>query len=145
MICKILQNVWKGLVTKMLSKYGFRKIEDFSSFTDTSGIDTIFFPVTDAPDFPQEIRAKAEELIDEVLEQYRAEHGRKPVCEQMELSANMEIYFTNRKPFYHLQVGVIDFTNEVSNWTEHMINTGDPIYQLFRGYIMQQLDKGLFE
>ena len=55
------------------------------------------------------------------------------------------IYFTNRKPFYHLQVGVIDFTNEVTNWTEYMINTGDPIYQTFREYIMQQLDKGLFE
>ena len=63
----------------MLSKYGFQKIEDFSSLTDTSGIDTIFFPVTDAPDFPQEIRAKAEGLIDKVLEQYRAEHDREPV------------------------------------------------------------------
>ena len=40
---------------------------------------------------------------------------------------------------------MIDFTNEVTNWTEYMINTGDPFYQTFREYIMQQLDKGLFE
>lgn len=133
------------MVILVLSKYGFQKIEDFSFFTDTSGIDTIFIPVTEAPDFPEEIRAKAEELIDKVLEQYRAEHDREPVCEQMELSASIEIYFTNRKPFYHLQVGVIDFTNEVSNWTEYMIDIADPIYQTFREYIMQQLDKGLFE
>lgn len=144
MIYRSLRSVWKGSVIWVLSKYGFQKIEDFSSFTDTSGIDTIFFPVTDAPDFPQEVRAKAEELIDRVLEQYRAEHDREPVCEQMELSASMEIYFTGQKPFYHIQVGVIDFTNEVSNWTEYIIDIGDPIYQTFREYIMQQLDKGLF-
>lgn len=94
MICRTLRSVWKGLVILVLSKYGFQKIEDFSFFTDTSGIDTIFIPVTDAPDFSQEIRAKAEELIDKVLEQYRAEHDREPVCEQMELSASIDIYIS---------------------------------------------------
>lgn len=128
----------------MLSKYGFQKIENYDSFTDDSGIDVIFFPVTDEPEFPAEIRTKAENLIDTLLEEYQKEQGRNPVCAQIELSANVEIYFQNRIPYYHLQVGIIDFAYEISHWTEYMMDTDDALYQPFRGYMLQQLDKGLF-
>ena len=129
----------------MLSKYGFQKIANYDSFTDDSGIDTIFFPVTDEPEFPEEIRIKAENLIDNLLEEYQTEQGRNPVCEQIELSANVEIYFQKRVPCYHLQVGIIDFAYEISHWTEYIIDTDDALYQPFRGYMLQQLEKSLFQ
>ena len=54
----------------MISKYKFEEIERQNSFEDgVNGI--VYFPITDAEDFPQEITKKAEEIIDHIIYSYK--------------------------------------------------------------------------
>lgn len=132
---------------KMINDYGFKAVEQLNYFTDDfTSKSTLYFPVTDDPDFPAELRAKTETLIDEVLRQIQARYGIDPVCSKLVLSARIEVYCRNSDnlPGYDIQVGICDDT-EIDAWTQYEIETSDPLYRPFKDYMMKQMERNLFK
>ena len=63
----------------MISKYKFEEIESYDCFEEEIN-DILYFPITDSKDFPQEIREKAEEIIDHIVCTHKIDLSKLRLC-----------------------------------------------------------------
>lgn len=125
----------------MISKYKFKEIESQNCFEE--GInDILYFPITDSKDFPQEIREKAEEIIDHIVYTHKIDLSKLRLCARMVVYADKAGKWLNEISI------VISDSNRIFHriWIEeeYIIGHEDPLYEPFKEYFMKQLEKTLF-
>ena len=124
----------------MISKYKFEKMENQNCFEDGVN-DILYFPVTDSEDFPQEIRDKAEQLIDCIIHTYKLD------VSKMRLNARVIAYSDkNGKWLSEISVVISDYSAFDDFWIEeeYFIGHEDSLYKPFKAYFMKQLEEILF-
>ena len=123
----------------MISDYRFENVEIQNCF-EQGVTDIIYFPVIDSEDFPQEIRKKTEEIIDHII------HTNKLDISKLRLCARIIAYFDNNKWLNEISVVISDYSAFDDTWIEEEYSIGqeDSLYEPFKTYIMEQLEKILF-
>lgn len=124
----------------MISDYRFEDVEIQNSF-EHGVTDIIYFTVTDSEDFPQEIRKKAEEIIDHIV------HTHKLDISKLRLHARV-IVFSDRNGKWSNEISVVisDYSAFDDTWIEEKYSIGheDSLYAPFKEYIMKRLEEILF-
>lgn len=130
----------------MLSKYKFGKIDRQNCFED--GVSNIlYFPITDSEDFPQEIRDKAENIIDGMINTYEVDNNYKLDLNRLHLNMRM-VVFIDKSGKWSKEISIVISGISISDdiWIEgeYSIEDGDSLYKPFRAYFMKQLEEKLF-
>lgn len=131
----------------MLSKYYFREQYTENSFRDDSSSGMIYFPITDAEDFPSAIRNKAEEMIDDLISAYEKENKCVLDLLTLRLNARIEVYFNQKNiPVSNISVIISNDYGDDELWINKdvEIKHGDILYEPFKKYFLQQLESILF-
>lgn len=131
----------------MINKYQFGRIEDLSCFDD--GVTNIvYFPVIGSADFPKAIRNKAEEMIGSIIHVYETDNHCKLDLSKLCLNARIIAFVGNNGNWiYEIAVVISGNMEEFDNiWIErsYSISRNDPLYEQFKAYFMEQLEKELF-
>lgn len=109
----------------------------------------IYFPViTDSQDFPKMIRDKAEEMIDSMIHAYKTENNCKLDLSKLCLNARI-ISFVGNGGNWSYEIAVVISSNieePYDVWIErsYAISRDDFLYEQFKVYFMEQLEKKLF-
>lgn len=125
----------------MLSSYKFEKIEEQDCFGH-GAINTLYFPVTDSEDFPQEIRKKTEEVIDRIVHTHELDISKLCLC------ARMVVYFDkDGKWSNEISVVISDCSAFDDTWIEEVYSIGreDSLYVPLKAYVMKRLEEILFQ
>lgn len=130
----------------MLKDYGFKKIiGEILCFEDDDCI--ISCVITDEDDFPAEIRTKAEEMIKATLEQFQTANHKPAVCEELRLVPSIQLFYESgcsvNPPGYFIEILVYD--EDAKSKMNYEITASDPLYPLFKKYMLEQLEKNLFK
>jgi hypothetical protein len=133
----------------MLSDFGFKEIRKYG-MAEGCGPETIYFPITDEPDFPEEIRNKAEEMIRDALGRIKlqtASDNTALILKSYIVEPYIEIDIDDDEINYGIYVWIYDANNDGERLSadEYRINTDDPIYKVFKMCMLQQLEKSLFQ
>ena len=124
--------------------YRFGKIENISSFTDNTS-NNIYFPISDSSEIPSLILDKTEEMIRCMLHDYEVEKGYILDLSKLCLCARL-VAFINKEGKAIKGISVIIFGIDENECIEdeYRIVEGDALYEPFREYFMEQLEKSLF-
>lgn len=125
----------------MISNYRFEDIEIQNSFED-GVINTLYFPVTDSEDFPMAIRQKTEEIIAYII------HTHKLDISKLRLNARIIVYADKSGNWVNeISVVISDYSASDDTWIEeeYIIDEKDVLYELFKAYVMRQLEEILFQ
>ena len=126
----------------MLSEYGFGKIENQNCFED--GVtDILYFPIIDSDGCPCEIIAKAAELIEEILDNYKAVEEYRLNTSELCLNARLVCFMEN----YEICRNEIVVVVSGDIWMEktYVVNSDSILYESFKRYFMEQMERKLFE
>lgn len=130
----------------MINTYQFGRVEDLNCFED--GVTNIvYFPVIDSLDFPKAIRDKAEEMIDSMIHIYETENNCKLDLSKLCLNARIIAFVGNNGNWSYEIAVVISSNMEFDDlWIEksYDISRNDCLYESFKEYFMEQLEKKLF-
>ena len=145
----LVGNILPVLVGKgkfMLSNYNFEKIDKQNFFED--GVSNIlYFPITDSEDFPREIRDKAENIIDGMINTYEMDNNCKLDLLQLHLNARI-VVFIDKSGKGSKEISIVISGSSISDdiWIEgeYSIEDGDSLYKPFRAYFIKQLEEKLF-
>lgn len=120
----------------MISNYRFEKIEEQDCFGH-GAINTLYFPVTDSEDFPQEIRKKTEEVIDRIVHTHELDISKLCLCARMVIG----------KWSNEISVVISDCSAFDDTWIEeeYIIGRDDSLYEPFKAYVMKRLGEILFQ
>lgn len=137
----------EGMENSMISTYKFGKIDSVDSFEDgTNSI--LYFPVKDSMDFPKAIRDKAEKMIDSVIHIYELENNYKLDLSKLCLNARMVAYVDKDGNWvYEIAVvisGDVIFDDDIWIEDSYTIGLDDLLYEPFKAYFMEQLEKSIF-
>ena len=131
----------------MINIYQFERVEDQNCFED-GATNIIYFPVVDSPDFPKVIRDKAEEMIDSIVHTYETENNCKLDLSKLCLNARIIAFVGNNGNWsYEIAVVISSNIEELYDvWIErsYAISQDDLLYEQFKAYFMEQLEKKLF-
>lgn len=101
-----------------------------------------YFPIPDSEDIPQEVREKAEQLIDQVV------HTHKLDTSKLHLNVRMVVFsVSNGKWSNEISIVISDGdTCDNGIWVEKEYSIGheDSLYESFKTYIVKQLEEILF-
>ena len=133
----------EGMENDMINGYEFGKIEDMNCFEDGTN-DSLYFPVVDSADFPKEVRDKTEEMINSLIRGYESENNCKLFLSRLCLNARV-ITYLDHKGDWRYEISVVITGNEAWNdlWIEdsHEISSEDHLYEPFKMYFMEQVEK----
>ena len=136
----------EGMENNMISIYKFGKSDSVDSFED--GVNNIlYFPVKDSMDFPRAIKDKAEKMIDSIIHTYELENNCKLDLSKLCLNARMVVFMDkNGNWVYEIVVVISGDISHDDIWIEdnYIIGLDDPLYEPFKVYFMEQLEKNLF-
>lgn len=122
----------------MLSKYQFKKVYGMNSFQEETP-SPISFPINDSAEFPGEVREKAEELIDGIIQDNSLQD-----LSKLSLDARIQVCFNNEGlPVLNISIFITDDL-DICIQKDVAVHNGDPLYEPLRRYFMQQLEKALF-
>lgn len=129
-----------------MNTYKFGKNDSVDSFGD--GVNNIlYFPVKDSVDFPKAIRDKTEKMIDGMIYTYEMENSCTLNLSKLCLNARMVVFMDKDGNWKYEIVVVISGDRELDYiWIEdsYIIGLDDLLYEPFKGYFMEQLEKSLF-
>lgn len=131
----------------MISTYKFWKIEDMDSFEDGVN-DILYFPVKDSVDFPKTINEKAEKMIAGMIHSYEMENSCTLDLSKLSLNARMVVFMDKDGNWtYEIAVVISGSSLFYDIWIEdsYTIDLDDPLYEPFKGYFMERLEKSLFK
>ncbi len=131
----------------MISTYKFWKIEDMDSFEDGVN-DILYFPVKDSVDFPKTISEKAEKMIAEMIHSYEMENSCTLDISKLCLNARMVVFMDKDGNWtYEIAVVISGSSLFYDIWIEdsYTIDLDDPLYEPFKVYFMERLEKSLFK
>lgn len=121
--------------------YHFSKVETVNSFDD-GFTDILYFPITESTVFT--IRNKAEELINEIIYNYKKNTGFNIDTSKFYLDARM-ISFKNTNGLIENEISVIISDEEDLFFEkEYKVIPSDELYIPFKTYFMEQLEKICF-
>lgn len=116
------------------------------SFGD--GVNNIlYFPVKDSVDFPKAIRDKTEKMIDGMIYTYEMENSCTLNLSKLYLNARMVVFMDKDGNWKYEIAVVISGDRELDYiWIEdsYIIGLDDLLYEPFKVYFMEQLEKSLF-
>ena len=137
----------EGMENNVISTYKFGKSDSVDSFED--GVNNIlYFPVKDSVDFPKAIRNKAVKMIDNVILAYELENNCKLDLPKLCLNARM-VVFMDEDGNWIYEISVVISGDVIFDdiWIEdsYIIGLDDLLYEPFKVYFMEQLEKSLFK
>lgn len=131
----------------MIRTYKFWKIEDMDSFEDGVN-DILYFPVKDSVDFPKTISEKAEKMIAGMIHSYEMENSCTLDLSKLSLNARM-VVFMDKDGNWAYEIAVVISGSSLFHdiWLEdsYTIDLDDPLYEPFKVYFMERLEKSLFK
>lgn len=119
--------------------YHFSKVETVNSFDD-GFTDILYFPITESTVFT--IRNKAEELINEIIYNYKKNTGFNIDTSKFYLDARM-ISFKNTNGLIENEIIISDEEDLIFE-KEYKVIPSDELYIPFKTYFMEQLEKICF-
>lgn len=118
----------------MFDKYKFEEIEAQNCF-EHGVVDILYFPITNKNDFPKEIRDKAEEMINDMIQTYKLD------ISQMRLNARI-IVFCDKEGSWKKEISIVIADDGIGDLIEksYSVECRDALYKPFKEHFMKQLE-----